>query len=317
MPIQELNPQEFSKNLAQQAMSYLPEDINEEQKQYIAKKVYEFCYITGDHLIKQYVDQFTDEQAVVVIQFIGEWTFHKAIDLIRAEIRNEFWDTILQQIAFAALKGALEAHQGNMEQQQTAQLIEQQVMAAFKQCLDHLVKAQAIKEEDLERILSVSNVDKMAKESAETEGSGIMDDEKTLKCLAIAMLLKKMPEAKANKILDNMDEEERNKILSCLQIEGLEQKVDPEIMRKYIKELNKNVSSFSRPDFSEMTKSFKALQAAYGEEEIINQTMFERPKIQEFLSICLLEDAPNVTKVELSPHIVKILYSYLRNKLAA
>ena len=132
LPIEELNPQEFAKTLAQQASSYVPEDIDEEQKKYIIKKVYEFCFITGDHLLKQYKEQFTDADAILVIQFIGEWTFHKAIDLIRAGIKNEFWDTILQQVAFAALKGALQAHTDGVDQAKAAEMIESQVMETYK-----------------------------------------------------------------------------------------------------------------------------------------------------------------------------------------
>ena len=317
MPIQDLNPQDFAKNLAQQAGTYVSADISEENKQYIVKKVYEFCYITGDHLLKQYKEQFTDADAVVVIQFIGEWTFHKANDLITAGIRHEFWDTILQQIAFSALKSALHAHSEGYDQAKAAELIESQVAEAYKQCINHLVKAKAIPEDKVEEILAYSNVDKMAQEAAKNEAEHFEDDEKTLKYIAIALMLRKMPPEKVNNILNNFDEAEKQKILACFQIDNLETKVEPIVINQYIEDLKRNISLNAKPDCSEIMKSFKSLQAKYGDEEIINITMFERPKIQEFLSACLLEDGSNVTKVELSPHIVKILYSYLRSKLAA
>ena len=156
----------------------------------------------------------------------------------------------------------------------------------------------------------------MAKESAQKEGERFQDEEKTLKYVAIALVLRKMPQEKINKILKNFDEGEKQKIISCMQIKDIEKKVDPAVINEYIKDLKKNISLVTKPNSSEMIKSFKNLQTKYGEEEIINLTMFERPKIQEFLSNCLLGDASNVTKVELSPHIIKILYSYLRAKLA-
>jgi len=317
LPIKELNPQEFAKHLAQQALSYVPADINEEHKKYITNKVFQFCSITAEHLISQFKDQFTDEQAVVVVQFIGEWTFHKAIDLIRSGLRYEYWDTILQQVAFAALKAALHAHTEKMEQAETAGLIEAQVMEAYKACIDQLVKSKVIQEDKAEEVLSQSNVDRMAQESAQNEAGASQDDEKTLKYVAIALILKKMPQEKANKILEKMSEEERQRILSCLQIEDIESKVDPVVMNKYIQDLKKSISRISKPNQGELIRSFKKLQEKYGEEEIINLTMYERPKIQEFLSNCILEDASNITKVELSTHIVKILYNYLRIKLAA
>lgn len=317
MPIQELNPQEFAKNLAQQAGSYVPEDISEENKQYITKKVYEFCYITGDHLQKQHNEQFSDQDAVIVIQFIGEWTFHKAIDLIRAGIRYEFWDTILQQVAFAALKAALQAHAENMDQTKAAALIESQVMEAYTQCIHQLVKSKAIKEEDFDTVLSQSNVDKMADESAKEDTNSIQDDEKMLKYIAIALMMKKMPKEKAAKVLANMNKDEKQRISSCLQIEDLEKKVAPSVINKYLKDLKKNLSLITRPSTHELAKLIKSLQEKYGEEDIINLTMYERSKIKDFLSVCMFEDSSNVTKVELSPYIVKILYSYLKNQLAA
>ncbi len=315
MPIQELNPQEFAKNLAQQAITYVPDDISEEHKKYITKKVYEFCFITGDHLIKQYKEQFSDEDAVVVIQFIGEWTFHKAVDLIKSGLRHEYWDTILQQVAFAALKAALEGHSQNMDQTKAAARIETQVMEAYKQCINQLVKSKAIKEEDLEQILSHSNVDKMAQESVQKRAESFQDDEKTLKYVAIAVMLKKMPPEKADRILEQMGEDEKQKILSCLQIQDLEKKVEPAIVNNYIRDLMKTVSVKAKPNSIEMVKSFKALRKSYGDESIINLTMFERAKIQEFLSACLFEEGVNVNKVEISPHIVKILYNYLGSRL--
>jgi len=317
LSIVELNAQEFAKNLAQQANSYIPDDISEEHKKYVAKKVYEFCLITGDHLLKQYQEQFTDEDAVVVIQFIGEWTFHKSIDLIRSGLRYEYWDTILQQVAFAALKAALQAHSENLDQANAASLIEAHVMESYKNCIAHLAKSSILKEDEVEKILSYSNVDKMAEESAQSDSSQVENDEKTLKYVTTALVLKKMPKEKAERIIKTLGSEEQKKILSCMQIKDLENKVAPEIVNQYLHDLKKSLSSGSKPKTHELIKSFRDLQVKYGEEKIIDITMCERTKIQGFLSACLFEGEVNVTEVELSPYIVKILYSYLRSKLAA
>lgn len=316
MPITELNPQEFAKTLAQQAGGYVPEGISEDHKKYITKKVYEFCFITGDHLLKQYKDQYTDEDAVVVVQFIGEWTFHKAIDLIRSGLKSEFWDTILQQVAFAALKSAIHAGSQKMDQVKTAELIENQVNAAFKQCIDHLVKANVIKEDKATEILSQSNVDKMAQESAQSEAASFEDDEKTLKYIAIALMFRKMPKEKVLNILKSLDKDERQKIVSCMQIKELEKKVEPAVINEYIKDFQKKFTKSKKPRSNEMLKSFQALQAKYGDEDIVNLTLYERPRIQDFLSSCLLEDEVTAASIEISPYILKILYGYLKARLA-
>lgn len=317
MPINELNPEEFAKNLAQQASQYVPEEFDEEQKNYIAKKVYEFSIITGDHLLKQYQEKFNDEQAVIIVQFIGEWTFHKAIDIVRASIDKQHWDQILQQVAFAALKAALHANIEKFEDAKTAAFIEHNVKTAYEECINQLVEANAIPAEKKEEVLSQSNVDKMAQEAEEGSVSSNEAEAQTLKYVTIAMVLKKMPKQKVEKILKKMNEPERQKIQSCLQIEDLDQKVDGSMINKYVKDLKKNISLITKPRKDDLVKSFKNLQAKYGEEDIINLTIYERSKIQKFLSNCLFESESKAANVELSPYIVKILYNHLRNKLVA
>lgn len=330
MPITTLNPQEFSKNLASQAMGYLPAEFSEEHKSYIAKKVYEFCVITGDHLLKQHQETLTDEQAVVIVQFIGEWTFHKAIDLVRANIDGQHWDQILQQVAFAALKAALHSHLEKFEDEKTTAFIEFNVRKTYEECINQLVNAKALDEEAAKEALSQSNVDKMTNEvkeqAAAQEGEAAStanaaataeDDERTLKYVTVAMFLKKMPQEKAEKILKNMEESQRQQIQSCLGIKDLEQKIDSSIINQYINDLKKNISMHSKPGIKELIKTLKAFQEHYGEESIINLTIFERANVQKFLSDCLFEDNINACKTTLSPYIIKILCGYLNNKLAA
>ncbi len=317
MPINELNSKDFAQTLAKQAMEYVPQEFNEEQKGYITKKVYEFSLITGEHLLKQYKDKFDDNQAVVIVQFIGEWTFHKAIDVMRAGLDRQHWDQILQQVAFAALKSALHANMEKFEDAKTAAFIEYSVKTAYEECINQLIKANALTEDKKQEVLSQSNVDKMAEESGINVTSSEGGDEKSLKYLATALLLKKMPEERIEKILGKMDEVQQKKIRSCLQIEDLEKKLDASIINNYIKDLNKNIISIAKPKTGELIKAFKNLQTRYGEEEIINLTLYERSKIQKFLSDCMFETEKSPLKLELSPYIVKILYNHLRNKLAA
>lgn len=316
MPINELNAQEFAQNLAQQAMEYVPQEFDEAQKKYITSKVYQFSLITGEHLLKQYQEQFEDQQATIIIQFIGEWTFHKAIDLVRAGIDQQHWDQIMQQVAFAALKSAIHANVEKFEDVKTAAFIEYNVKSAYEECINQLVQANAISEEKKEEILSISNVDKMAEEQGGNVTGTPEEEERTMKYITIALFLKKMPEEKAQKILDNMDETKREKIQSCLQIQDLEKKVDASIINDYIKELKKNINPLVKPKTTEFIGFLKDLCQKYGEESIINLTLYERTSVQKFLSEILFESDSKALNVELSSYIVKILYNHLRSKLS-
>jgi hypothetical protein len=315
--LKDLNPQEFAKNLAQQATGYVPGDINEECKNYIVKKVHEFCLITGDHLKKNFAAKFSDEQAVIIIQFIGEWTFHKAIDIIRSGLQTQYWDQILQQVAFSALKAAIHANLENFEQAKAAAFIENNVMSTYEECIKQLVKANVITEAKVKDILSYSNVDKMAQEAGGGTASTPEEEEKTLKYATIAIVLKQMPKNKVNSILEKLGHEEREKILSCLKIEDIENKLDSSIIDKYLKELKKNLCIIKKPSSNEIVESMKKLQSRFSEEEIINLTLFERSEIQRFISDCLFEKSSKNVRIELSSYIAKIVYGYLSAKLVS
>ena len=73
----------FAKNLAGQAGQVVPEDIAPEDKKFVVDIVYKFCFLSGDALIKDETITLDAPQASLITQFIGEWSFHKSIDLIQ------------------------------------------------------------------------------------------------------------------------------------------------------------------------------------------------------------------------------------------
>ena len=99
MPIEGFDYKEFAKNLAEQAGQVIPADISDPDKQYIVNIVYNFSYMAGEALSNDAQLKFNAEQASLVTQFIGEWTFHKSIDLIKGKIPAQNREAILQIIA--------------------------------------------------------------------------------------------------------------------------------------------------------------------------------------------------------------------------
>ena len=100
MAIEGFDFQEFSKNLAQQATSVVPADLSENDKTYVINLVYSYCNLAGDALSKDENINLNVEQASIVCQFIGEWSFHKSIDVIRAGVPVDFRDEVMQKVAF-------------------------------------------------------------------------------------------------------------------------------------------------------------------------------------------------------------------------
>lgn len=313
MAITTLNPQEFAKDLAQQAINYVPADLTDEQKNFVAKKVFEFSLIAGNHIIERFNQQLDDEQAKTIVQFIGEWTFHKNIDIIRANIPSEHWAEILQQVAFAALQVAIQSFIEKQDQAKIAASIELQVTAAYESCINALAKAGVINQDKVSEIISYSNVDSMAKESG---AAAIEDEDKIIKYAAISIVLKKMSKEKVESILSKFSPEEQQKINAYLNIDGLEQKIDATLVYQYLRELKINVANIARPKISEVIAGIKSLKKRFSEEEIFNTLSYERSLVQDYVETCLFESTSKALKVEFSPYIAKILYGYVKSKLA-
>jgi len=315
LAITSLNPQEFGKDLAQQAINYMPAEFSEEQKNYIAKKVFNFCILAGNHLLEKFNEHFNDEQARIIVQFIGEWTFHKGIDLIRADIPSENWEEILQQVAFAALQMAIQSFAEGHDQNKIAAIIENHVILTYQNCINNLKQNGILTEEKAQLALTTSNVDLMAKEAGGAGVNALEDEEKTLKYASIAIVLQKMSREKVNKILENFNEEEQQFIQGYLNIENLEQKLDPALAYQYLADLKKNMASVVKPKMLEVVTNIKALSKEFTEEEIFNTISYERGKVLDFIETCIFEKTSKAVKVEFSPYIAKILYSYIKSKL--
>lgn len=313
MAITTLNAQEFAKDLAQQAINYVPADLTDEEKNYVAKKVFEFSLIAGNHLTEKFSSQLNDEEARTIVQFIGEWTFHKNIDIVRAKIPQEHWAEILQQVAFEALKIAIQSFIEKQDQAKIAASIELQVTAVYKSCVSNLAKAGIINEDRVNEIIAYSNVDSMAKE---TTGVQVDDEDKIIKYAAIAIVLKKLSKEKVKSLLSNFCEEEQQKINSYLKIEGLEQKIDATLVLQYLNDLKKNVSSIAKPKMTEVISAIKALKTKFGDEQIFDTLSYERSIVLDYAETCLFESASKALKVHFSPYIAKILYNYVKTKLA-
>ena len=107
MPIEGFDYKGFASNLAKQAQEFLmqpdsgaaPSSLTEADKKYIFETVRKFCYMSGEALYNDAQLKFTADQASIVTQFIGEWTFHKSIDLITGKIPPPNRDAVLQILA--------------------------------------------------------------------------------------------------------------------------------------------------------------------------------------------------------------------------
>ena len=163
MPIPDFDYKAFATDLAQQAAGVVPPEISKPDKDYIVSLVLNFCNMCGEALSNDTDFQYTAENAYLITQFIGEWTFHKSIDLIHGKIPRQHRDKILQQIAFTVFEIAKQCVKQNMPQPETIKLVEVHVGRAYQKALVDLQKKGALTAEQASTAAKMSNIDDMTK----------------------------------------------------------------------------------------------------------------------------------------------------------
>ena len=110
----------------------MPQDLSEENQKYIIDKVIEFAIVAGKGISKDSDVDFDDEEMEFLTQLISEWTFHKTIDLIRSGIEEQYFDKILEKVAFCLYEIAKESISQKMESDRLLNLAERYVDKTFK-----------------------------------------------------------------------------------------------------------------------------------------------------------------------------------------
>ena len=150
---------ELANRLKETYAQEIPPDIADADKQYIIKTVHNFCYMAGEAISYDSTVSMNDEQVSVFVQFIGEWTFRKSIDLIRSGIIAKFRDEILRKIAFAVFEKAKTAIINNMPYDVMTDFVEEHVKEACDEALEDFKNEGILTEAQVEEVLSLSNIE--------------------------------------------------------------------------------------------------------------------------------------------------------------
>ena len=136
--LKNFNCEAFSKDLASQARQVVPADINPKDTDFTIEIIYRFCKMAGDALLNEENSKLNASQASLITQFIGEWIFHKSVDIIRAGVEMQYREAILQKVAFTVFDIAKKAVENDMPQDQLISLVEAQVKKCFTKAMEDL-----------------------------------------------------------------------------------------------------------------------------------------------------------------------------------
>ncbi|MBR1908821.1 hypothetical protein IJ818_07790 [bacterium] len=319
MPIEGFDYKQFSEMLAGQAKELVPAEFDDFQKKYIVQTLLNFSMLAGEAISNDPNMGFNADQAVLLTQIIAEWSFHKSVDLIRSGIDSQYWDGVLQKVAFTIFEIGKQTIQNNIPQDQMLALIEHHVKQAFDGAIDELQQHGVIDETVKQNAQNQSNIDAMvqqaevqkqeeeaaaaAAQQAEMTQQGIPPEQaqlppqgthqappqqggqnKILKLASVALILKTLSQEKVHAILNKFNPDDAQLVIQYMQMNDLETRLDPNVSIQYLKEIKTQLPEPKQLSPSKITERIaKAIKGCENLQSLQEMLKRERPLVRKFI----------------------------------
>jgi len=317
MAIEGFDYQNFSQVLASQAGELLPEYFDDFQKKYVTNTISNFANLAGEALYNDATLNFDAEQAMMVTQIIAEWSFHKSVDLVKSGILSEYWDGIMQKIAFTIFEIAKNAMVQKIPTDQILQIVEQHVIKSYEEALAELKTNGIINDTLYENAAHQSNIDAMMEQiqndknaSTNFESHNGQSDSKTLKLAAIALLLKQLSNDRAQIILNKFNYQDAQLVVQYMQMTDLEQKVDKNIALKYLSEIKINLPVPKKINPNKILSKIHKMEQDKGKVSIEIAIRKERANVQK-----LINYAYDGEYSKMPPRVANIIAEHLEERV--
>lgn len=335
MATQNFDYEAFAQNLAAQAQELVPQDFDDNQKQYVINTLGNFSLLSGKALAEDPNLNFNEEQAVTITQIIAEWSFHKSVDLIRSGIPQQYWDGVMQKIAYTIFEIAKQTFSQNLPHDKILELIEHHVKKSYNEALEELKNKGAIDEGLMEFAESQSNMDKMAKEMqqqqqapqqqgeanvpAQTPQSGMPAsptdfpkvDSKVLKLATVAMLFKKMNKDKVQAILNKFDSDDAETVIKFMRIPDLPERVGAHNALRCLQEIKTNLPQNTDLTPNRVVRKLQLLGSKYTSKDLDTLLVRERIGVKRLVFNAL--EGKFYDKIP--PKVASIVATHLSNSV--
>lgn len=322
MPIEGFDYKGFATNMAEQAKELVPQELEDREKEYIVKTLGNFTLLAGEALYNDQQLNLNAEQAVFITQIIAEWSFHKSIDLIHSGILPQYWDSIMQKIAFTIFEVAKQAVIRKIPQDQLLQAVEHHVIKVYNQSIEELQQKGLIDEETKNKAESQSNIDAMAQQAqaeqdrlkqeqaAEAEKArqekeqrranrkqareqaanrqpvsipqGITN--KQMKLMSLALVLKLMSQDKVTTILNKFDSNDSLAISQYMNMADLESHLDGDLVTDCLKEIKEYLPIKRKLTKENVLGDLLRIYREIPRERIEKVIKNERPLVKRFIA---------------------------------
>lgn len=330
MAIKGFNYQEFAQNLTMQAQELVPQDFSDPEKQYVVNTLLNFSTLAGEALYNDTESNFNADQAMMITQIIAEWSFHKSVDLVRSGIPQEYWDPVMQKIAFTIFEIAKQTFRQGMPQEQILQLIEHHVKKTYVDAITELKDKGAIDEGLMEQAARQSNIDAMmqqmneeqAQQEAMQEGgyqdgnyaqqstagtpSQPVSSPKIMKLATVALLFQKMKQEKVQSLLNKFNPDDAQTVIKYMGMPDLSAKVSVGTAIKCLNEIKTNLPKPQELSPSKIVARLKEVTAGLDKKQLESMLQMERMKVRRLVFNALegefYDVAPKVANI-IATHI--------------
>ena len=321
MPIEGFDYKAFAASMTEQAKELVPKELKDQEKEYIVKTLGNFTLLAGEALYKDEQNlNLTPDQAVFITQIIAEWSFHKSIDLIHSGILPQYWDSIMQKIAFTIFEVAKQAVIRKIPQDQLLQAVEHHVIKCYNAAIEELQQKGVIDEEIKARAESQSNIDAMAQQAqaeqqrqqqaAAEESERNLEEarkrkeearkkqradkqmasmpqgisNKQMKLMTLALVLKILSQDKVTTILNKFDSNDSLQISQYMNMVDLESHLDGDLITDCLKEMKEYLPLKRKLTKENVLGDLLRIYRATPREKIEKIIKNERPLVKRFVS---------------------------------
>lgn len=335
MAAKDFDYENFANDLAQQAKDLVPQDFTDDQKEYVVNTLGNFSLMAGKTLAQDPNLNFDTEISKTITQIIAEWSFHKSVDVIRSGIPRQYWDGVLQKIAYTIFEITKQAFSQNLPSDKILDLVEHHVKRAYLEAITELKEHGAIDEGLMEFAATQSNMEKMAQEmqaqqqdeaqsnesqepqipqpsvSAQEQIDVSKVDSKALKLATVALLFKRMNQDKVQNILNTFEEDDAKSVIKYMQIPDLAQKIGSDNALRCLNEIKTNLPKNTELTPNRIVFNIKNILSKCSPKQIETILIRERIGVKRLVHNALEGNYYN----KIPPKVAGIVATYLKDSV--
>ena len=334
MAIQGFNYQEFAQNLTQQAVELVPKDFSDPEKQYVVNTLLNFSALAGEALYNDTESNFTADQAMMITQIIAEWAFHKSVDLIRSKLPQEYWDPIMQKIAFTIFEIAKQTFKQGLPQDQILQLIEHHVKKTYLDAIAELKDKGLIDIGLMEQASKQSNIDAMMQQMSEEQAAAEQQQAqpqappqeqtaaaaanpvqssstpKVMKLATVALLFQKMKQEKVQTFLDKFNTDDAQTVIKYMGMQDLDTRVSVPTTLKCLNEIRTYLPKPQELSPSKIVLKLQKVTEGIERPQLEQMLKQERMKVKR-----LVFNALEGEFYEVAPKVANIIATHIQDSV--